>query len=820
MSTILVVDDDESYRRMIEQWLGQKGCRVITASNGIEALDRARNHPPDLALSDILMPAMDGFSLCRQWHLDARLCAIPFVIFSATYTDLKDEALAMSLGARCFIHKSSDVHTLWNKLQQVLHTDSTADRVPCVAGEVDESEHLKHYNERLIRKLEAKMVEIQQTQQALRQEIEHRKQLEKALRDSEKQFRAFVENSVDGLLVTDAAGGQFVYANPAMCSLLGYTLQQMSRMTLADIVQKKDLTLVSNEFKDLAQGRKSLARAIPCRRRNGDTAYVDIAAKSFEQDGRVFVVGFFRNITDRLEVEAERQRLAEVVEHSPNIVIITDFRRRIVYVNPAFERITGYSGALILGQPANVLVHGQHPPRFIKNIWHTVRKGSQWTGRLTNRKKDGHLYRVEANIIPVLGQEGQIKNFVAVLRDVTQEERLAARLRQAQKMEAIGTLAGGIAHDFNNILTALLGFSELGQMSCDNDAKAREHFAAIYDSGQRAKELVAQILTFSRFSEENHKPIFLHAIVKEALKLLRSTLPTTIEFKTDICQENIYVMADATAIHQIMMNLCTNAAHAMEGRGGTLTVKLEQVTLTSRESSLHCPVKAGPHLKLTVGDTGHGMTRDTLDHIFEPYFTTKKKGQGTGLGLSVVHGIVQSHGGMVNVSSEPGQGTTFEVYFPVAVMKPKAVESGHKSIANGNEHILFVDDELMLVNLVRQMLTKLGYSVTAFTDSREALTEFSASPDSYDVVISDMTMPHMTGDALAKSIFEIRPDIPFILCTGYRNKIDQARITQLGIHTLLTKPFSMAGIAKSIRSSLDALGKERGPDRRPNLAVI
>ena len=260
MHTILVVDDDESYRHMLEQWLGQKGCRVIAAANGIEALAAAHRSPPDMILSDILMPAMDGFALCRRWHQVPELCAIPFVFCSATYTDKKDEAFGLSLGARRFVNKSNDLRSLWDILQQVLQNAPTSGPVECAISDVEEPKNLKKYNERLIHKLEAKMVQLQETQKALQDEIARRKQLEKALSDSEKQFRAFVENSVDGLLVADAETQQFAYANPAMCSLLGYSQQEMSKMTLAQIHREKDLAHVQKEFDDLAKGRKSLAR--------------------------------------------------------------------------------------------------------------------------------------------------------------------------------------------------------------------------------------------------------------------------------------------------------------------------------------------------------------------------------------------------------------------------------------------------------------------------------------------------------------------------------------------------------------------------------
>jgi PAS domain S-box-containing protein len=804
MYTILAVDDDDMYRRMIEKFLSKRGCGVVTASNGIEALEAARSHPPDLVLSDILMPVMDGFTLCRQWQRDPELCSIPFVFFSATYTDPKDEELGLNLGASKFVRKAGELNTIWQTIEPLLKNDFNSVAEQCQLPVEDERQNLQQYNERLIHKLEAKMVQLQETQSALQEEIARGKQLEKALKASEKQFRAFVENSVDGVLVSDAETYRMVYANPAICSLLGYSRQEMAEMTVAQIYPVQELEAVQKQFEDLAKGRKPMATAVPCRRKDDTIVYADIAAKPFELDGRSFVVGFFRDVTDRMKVEEERRRLVEVVDHSPNIVMIMDTQRRIQYVNQAFEQITGFSTEEMLGQTAGMLENGMHDPSFFKQMWITLRMGNQWTGRITNKRRDGRLYHLEVDIIPVKGTDGQIKTFAAIMRDITHEEDMAAQLRQAQKMEAIGTLAGGIAHDFNNILTALLGFSELGLMSSNKGSRTHEHFAAIYDAGQRAKDLVAQILTFSRMNEESHKPIYLYAILKEALKLLRSTMPTTIAFKTNICKENIYVMADATAIHQIMMNLCTNAGHAMQENGGTLTVNLEKADLTSKETAAHPHARPGAYLKLSISDTGHGMTRDVLDHIFEPYFTTKEKGEGTGLGLSVVHGIVQNHGGMITVASEPGKGSTFDVFFPIVAVKCKTAKTRNEKVPRGSERILFVDDELPLVRLAQQMLTSMGYQVSSFTDSREALADFEASPEKYDMVISDMTMPELTGLDLARYMLGMRPGLPFILCTGYSSKLNQQQIEAAGIKSVLKKPFSLAAISKQIRAIFDA----------------
>jgi signal transduction histidine kinase/ActR/RegA family two-component response regulator len=386
-------------------------------------------------------------------------------------------------------------------------------------------------------------------------------------------------------------------------------------------------------------------------------------------------------------------------------------------------------------------------------------------------------------------------------RELAQSER---QLQQVMKLQAIGTLAGGIAHDFNNILFPIVGYTELTMDEVPEDSQAGQNLKEVLKASHRAKELVQQILTFSRQGGQERNPLEVQFLIKEALQLLRATIPSTIEIDCNVDKNCGPIMGDPTQIHQVVMNLCTNAYHAMQETGGTLEVTLKEVNISYETSVERVGMKVGRHLELTVKDAGHGMGPEVLDRIFEPYYTTKELGKGTGLGLSVTHGIIKNHGGDISVSSRLGKGSIFTVYLPVIDDIDVKVEPVPAPAATqGNERILLIDDEKPIIDIEQQILERLGYKVTPKTDSQEALEEFAALPEKFDLVITDMTMPKMTGAQLARKLMHIKPGIPVILCTGYNETINEEKALAMGIDKFVMKPIVKDELANTIRTVLD-----------------
>jgi PAS domain S-box-containing protein len=482
---------------------------------------------------------------------------------------------------------------------------------------------------------------------------------------------------------------------------------------------------------------------------------------------------------------------------------ITDAQGRIEYFNPAFEKTSGVGRAGLLGRLYYELLAkedadgslGDEPRKAVEG-------GEAWSGHILRKHKGGQAVELDIGITPIRDRSGNIIKSLVVERDVTQEVRLQQHLRQAQKMEALGTLAGGIAHDFNNILNPIFINTELLLMDAGLDPAARRDLEIVLKAAERGRDLVKQIISFSRQKEKERKPSKVGPVVKEALKFLRSSLPTTIEMRQGIEPESGFILADPSQIHQVVMNLCNNAAYAMQEKGGILDVSLREVDV-DRETALgHPGLKPGPYLQLTVRDTGKGMTPEVMERAFDPFFTTKKHGQGAGLGLALVHGIVRDYGGAVKVDSEVEKGTTFDVYFPRVPTEAAGSEAAAEEMPKGTERILLVEDERTQAQSIRNMLRRLGYRVVVRTDAEQALAAFQKDPDGFDLIITDQIMPKLTGVQFAARLFEIRPGLPVVLCTGFSEQVDSDGARAMGIRGFLMKPFSIREMAGAIKNAL------------------
>jgi len=511
--------------------------------------------------------------------------------------------------------------------------------------------------------------------------------------------------------------------------------------------------------------------------------------------------------TAELTQEIEKRKSSEgkyrnIFENIQDIYYEASMEGTILEISPSTENIFEYKRKELIGKSLyDIYTNPEERNELLKAILDSG-KVANFEVHLTD--KDGSQHSVELNATLYRDQKGNPIKLIGSMRDISKRKRLEARLRQSQKMEAIGSLAGGIAHEFNNILGTIIGNTELAINYVPESNPAWNCLKEIQTASLRAKDVVRQILGFARKSVFQLVPVQISPIFSEILELIRASIPTTIEIRRNLSCKSDTVMADPTQISQVLMNLCINANNAMRGKGGVLEVKLEDTILDEKSATRYEDLSPGNYVKLVVKDSGHGIDPKIIDRIFDPYFTTTSLAEGSGMGLAVVHGIVKHHKGAITVASEPGKGTVFEVLFPLT--KPEAEQKTRepKALPTGNEKILFVDDEASLVKMAKQWLEIQGYQVEAKNDPVEALELFRSRPDMFDLIITDMTMPKMTGDKLAKEILNIRPDMPIILCSGFSEKIDAEKAMELGIRKYVEKPLNMSDFVVAIRKVLDA----------------
>jgi len=633
---------------------------------------------------------------------------------------------------------------------------------------------------------------------------------ELALRESEEKFRAVFDKSPIPVALTTVPEGILTAINPAARAAFGLEPGEGEGRTTTELNMWVDPAVRQRYLEVLRTQGTVTGYEARMRRKDGGIMTMLYNGSIVQIGGQSYVVSSLLDITERTRAES---KFHDLFEFAPDAMLIAQPNGAITDVNRRAVELFGFSREEMIGQSPAMLIPPDAQPALMERIKNYLANpvprpmGASGSG-LTACSKTGRVFPIDISLSPLRSETGEL--VVAAVREITdqlrasaEQEALGAQLRQAQKMDALGTLAGGIAHDFNNLLTAILGHAELAALDVRPPHPVAEHLAAIREAGLRSRELVRQILTFSRRTDSARAPMRLQTVVEDAVRMLRSTIPAMVRIERQTEPGCPAVLGDATQIHQVLMNLCTNAWHALPEHGGRIEIRLQACVLDAAADGAGMRLKPGPHARLSVSDNGHGMDAATLERIYDPFFTTKAVGKGTGLGLSMVHGIVKSHDGAIFVRSQPGVGTTFDLYFPAIPSAVAPAPAGAAEISRGRgERILYIDDDELVARTVTQLLTHLGYRVVHRALPSTALELFRTAPQNFDLVLTDLAMPEMPGTQLADEVARVRPELPVLLITGYLDRGQDETVRRTGVREVLRKPLSPEELGAALRRAL------------------
>lgn len=799
MKRILIADDNAENLYMIETLLKGNGYEVLSAKNGAEALELALKNPPDIIVTDILMPVMDGFALCRQWKSDDLLKRIPFVFYTATYTEAKDEEFALSLGAERFIVKPQKPELLLNDIKAVLEECKTC-FVEHPLGE--EMEFFRQYNEVLFRKLEKKISDLEHTNQALS--------------ESEERFKGMFKQSPIAYQSLDEHG-RYIYANDRLCKLLGYSLDELVGHSFGNIWSSETRALFPEKFAEFKKNLNVQAE-LQLSRKNGELMEAHIEGRIQKDINGRFIRThcILFDITEMKRIEnslkASVLQMTAILNNIPDIAWLKDTESRFIAVNAAFGDASGLSPQDHVGKTDLDIWPEDLANLYRKDDAEVMR--SKRSIRVEERLVDynGKEYWIETIKSPVFDSNGVVTGTTGIARDINdrklseaEKALLEEQLRQAQKMEAIGQLSGGIAHDFNNMLTAVIGYSSLALMEMSDDDPNRHNIDHILMAANKAAALTQSLLAFSRKQVINLVRVNLNDVLLNFRKFLLRLIREDIELKFRCTAEELPVMLDHGQLEQVLMNLATNARDAMP-KGGDVVIETSLIDLDQQFVNTHGFGDAGKYALVSVTDTGMGMTESVRQKIFEPFFTTKEEGKGTGLGLAMVYGIVKQHKGSIDVYSEPGIGTTFKIYLPLdrtsSEAEPQKVEE-QPPLRGGNETILVAEDDVALRALAVTVLRHYGYRVIEAVDGMDALTKVMENKNSIDLVLLDGIMPKMNGKIAWQEIKALNPGIKAIFMSGYAEDVFTKDGIPEGEAIFIQKPLPPSVLIRKIREVLD-----------------
>lgn len=773
---ILIVDDNLKNIQLVGKILRDQSFKVSVAQSGAEAIEIVTKNPPDLILLDILMPDMDGYETCKRLKDIEHIKNIP-IIFLSALSETKNKVDGFKVGAVDYITKPIETEELLSRIDLHLTLKSLQDNLE-------------------------EQVELQ-TEELLT--------ANEALKKREEEYRSLMTAAPDPIIVYDL-NLKPRYMNPAFTRIFGWNLNEMM-----DI--KKNF-IYEGEWEKTDEAVKIILKegfisSFETKRntKSGIVLDVSISGAAYKND-KGEVTGLIVNLRDISELKKAQSKifesekryrlLAENVNDNIWILNISDYK--FTYCSPSIERILGYTAEEIVELDIKKFLTCESLKKIDKLI-NSTRKNRNAPKRynvieLEQIRKDGSLIWTEVTASFLWDQDEEPKSVLGVTRDITERKQLEIQLQQSQKMEAIGTLAGGIAHDFNNILSAVFGFAQLVKMKLKDDDDVVKNVDQIMAAGIRARDLVRHILTFSRQTDLKRGVVDIVPLIKESLKFIKATIPRSIEVIQNIKKSTMMVYADPTQIQQVAMNLMTNAVQSMKNDSGLLEVSIGHAA--QNDFSNHDELKHEKYIRFVVRDTGCGIEEGDIERVFEPFFTTKSLSNGTGLGLSTVYGIIKDMEGIIKVESEPYKGTEFRVYFPEHKgKKDKGSITSGPALIRGKGRILLVDDEEPIVNWCRQLLNAIGYDVVAKTSSIEALEEFKNSKDKFDLVLTDLSMPEMSGIDLSKKINSIDKDIPVILCTGFNDGHSAESLKQYGIVSVLLKPMVASEFAEVIKEALN-----------------